>query len=70
MKQFFLQLFATKIGWLLISIILIITFGILSNWYYWAQFALGISCIYPLGLCLVMIAYAWIINPIREWRKK
>lgn len=63
-KQLLLQVFATKIGWLFISIFFMILFGILWNWFDWAIYGTLISSIYPIGLALIQIVYAWIINPI------
>jgi hypothetical protein len=60
------QIFCTKIGWLFIFLFLSLVFGILSNWIDWCEYAMFISLIYPVGLSLVMIVYAWIINPIKN----
>lgn len=67
-KQTLIQIFCTKIGWLAITCILAIIFGILTNFIdsEWPYYAMIISFLYPAGLGLVMMAYAWIINPIRE----
>ena len=65
-----LQIFATKIGWLAISAVLIVTFGILANFYPWAETAVLISLIYPIVLTLIMLVYAWIINPIKAIKEK
>lgn len=69
LKNIFLQIFATKIGWLAISMFLFIFFGILANYHDWAIIAMKISLIYPLGLALVMMIYAWIVNPIRDYKE-
>lgn len=67
-RYWLLQIFATKIGWLAISLLSAITFGILGNYYEWAETAMFISFIYPVVLTLIMIVYAWIINPIRSYK--
>lgn len=65
-KFIFQQIFCTKIGWLFICLFLTLVFGILSNWFDWATYAMFISLIYPVGLSLVMLIYAWIINPFKR----
>lgn len=70
LKKTLLQIFGTKIGWLFISLFLTVIFGVLSNFYDWAEIPMFISLIYPVGLSLVMIVYAWIINPINEQKNK
>ena len=69
-KFWLLQIFATKIGWLGLSFLTIIVFGALSNVYSWAGDVAMIAGIYPIGLALVLIAYAWVINPITEYKEK
>lgn len=61
----------TKLGWFLISfvwlaIFMIIDDNIEGDWAYWVAMP-GIA--YMFGLILVAIAYAWVINPIREYRE-
>lgn len=68
-KHWLLQIFATKLGWLIFTLFLSVVFGILANWYDWAEIAMFISWLYPVGLALVMMAYGWVINPIREYRE-
>jgi hypothetical protein len=70
MKQWLLQIFATKIGLLALSVVLIIVFGILGNKYEWAETAMMITWLYPIGLALVMFAYAWVINPIKDYKAR
>lgn len=58
----------TKLGWFLISFIwmsifLAIDNNIESGWAFWVATP---AIAYMLGLTLVMIAYAWVINPLRE----
>jgi len=69
LKNLLLQIFATKIGWLLLTLGSTFLFGVLSNWFDWAQLPMFISLVYPIGLTIVMIAYAWVINPIRDWKE-
>jgi hypothetical protein len=69
-KFWLLQIFATKIGLLGVSVILIIFFGILGNKYEWAATLMKIFWLYPIGLCLAMTVQAWIINPIREYKAR
>lgn len=69
LQHWLLQIFATKIGWLAISLLSAITFGVLSNWYDWAEIPMFISWVYPVVLTLIMIVYAWIINPIRDYKE-
>jgi hypothetical protein len=59
------QIFCTKIGWMLISFILM-------NLFIWLEFPVWLIYIpasYMVGLTLVAIIYAWIINPLRDRRK-
>lgn len=68
-KFWLLQIFATKIGWLGISLLCMVVFGILSNFYEWAETPTLISLIWPVVLTVIMTIFAFIINPIREYRK-
>lgn len=61
----------TKLGWLIISVIWFAIFRIIdsnidSDWAWWVSMPAGL---YILGLTLVMIAYAWVINPIRLYKE-
>jgi hypothetical protein len=69
-RAWLLQIFSTKIGWLVITILSTLIFGILSNFYEWAVIPTFISLIYPVCLTLIMIVYAWIINPIKDLKNK
>lgn len=69
LKNALLQVFATKIGWLGVTMFLFVVFGLLANIYDWAYIAMQICLIYPVGLGLVMMAYAWVINPIRDYKE-
>lgn len=58
----------TKLGWFLISFAWGATFQIIdsfqeSSWAFWVSL---LGWAYVVGLMLVLIAYAWVINPIRE----
>ena len=68
-KDFFVQLFCTKLGLLLVTLLLALGFGLLSTYYFWAEIAMYVSLIYPVALLLIMIAYAWVINPVREYKE-
>lgn len=69
-KFWLLQIFATKIGWLGIDFLLMIIFAILSKYYMWAGDAVLITTIYPIVLTLIGIAYAFVINPMREYKER
>ena len=69
-KHWLLQIFATKIGLLAVSVVLILVFGILGNKYERAATIMYLAWIYPIGLALVMMAYAWVINPIRDYKER
>ena len=75
-KKTLLQIFATKIGWVFISIFLLVIFGIFStnstiidNGYKWCNYAMIPPALYLLTLTVIMITYAWIINPIRAYKE-
>lgn len=70
MGQKLKNLVRTKLGWLIISGFLCVVFSILANFYDWAYTCMLLTLIYPTGLFLVTMVYAWIINPIREYKKK
>jgi len=64
-------LISTKLGWLIISFLWIGTFMIIddnieSGWAFWVAMP-GFA--YMIGLFLVLISYAWVINPIREYKE-
>lgn len=73
LKTNLIQIFGTKVGWAWISIVLVIIFGSLSthstfieNGYMWCDYAM----LFPLGylttLTIIMLVYAFIINPYKE----
>lgn len=71
MKDVLHWLTHTKLGWLLISfgwlgLFLGIDNQIEGSWAFWTAMP---ALAYITGLTLVMIAYAWVINPIREYRE-
>ena len=62
----------TKMGWLIISAIWFAVFRIIdsnieSDWAWWVSMP---AAVYLVGLFLVMMAYAWVINPLREYKNK
>jgi hypothetical protein len=65
----FIQIFCTKIGWLFFCLLLTIIFGILANYYDWCEIAMFICFIYPVVLTLIMIVYAFVINPLRDYKE-
>ena len=69
-KNKLLWLFTTKLGGLAVSFFFIFIFAFLSKYYDWANTMVLISWIYPIGLALVMFAYAWVINPIRDYKER
>lgn len=70
MKTILTQLFCTKLGWLAICVVLVVIFGTLSNWIDWMKYLMFASLIYPVILGLIMILFAWVINPIKNRIKK
>ena len=50
MKQMFLQIFASKLGWMMVCLALCVVFGALANYYDWAYTAMLICALYPVGL--------------------
>ncbi len=69
MKNILLQIFATKIGWLIICLLGAATFIVLSDRIEWADTAIFICIAYPVILTLTAIVYAFIINPIKEYKQ-
>ena len=75
MKLKLISLFRTKLGWMYISMFLLVVFTCLSthsgfiDGYEFFDYALLAPLGYLVGLALIMIVYAWIINPIRERRE-
>jgi len=76
MKKFFRLIWVyivhTKIGKLVLSLLLAFIFGVLAEnteveWFDYAMYAM---LVYPVGLTLVMIAYAWVINPLRDLKER
>lgn len=59
-----------KMLWLYITGALYIIFGVLTNWYDWAVLPMFISLAYPFELGIVMIFYAFVINPINNLNYK
>lgn len=69
-KDLMVQIFCTKVGWLAVCMVGTVLFGTLTNWYDWAVYPMFACLAYCVGLGLVMMAFAWIINPIRKMRGK
>lgn len=69
MKQTLTELFCTKIGWLIISLVGVVLFGALTNVYDWAVYPMFVFLAYPVTLGAIMMIYAYVINPIRNYRK-
>lgn len=69
LERWLLQIFATKIGWLGLSLLGLLVFGLLSNVYEWAVIPMYVSLIWPVTFTLISIVYAWIINPIRDYKE-
>lgn len=60
-------LFKNKLFWLDVSMICFVVFGVIQNWFNWALTPMYISIIYPIILGIVMIIYAFIINPLKNY---
>ncbi|MFN7656508.1 MAG: hypothetical protein ACK5OW_01835, partial [bacterium] len=69
LKQILLQIFTTKVGWLGFSMFCAILFGTIAEDYEWAQIPFILSWIWPVLYTLIGITYAWIINPIRQYKE-
>lgn len=78
MKNFFkkawLYLVYTKIGKIIASFVWMMIWLGLYNWAFWDQdwmVYVGLAgLIYPIVIFLIMMAYAWVINPIRDWKAR
>lgn len=64
-------LISTKLGWVIVCFLL----GGLMLWtsdlldsevLYWI--GLGVTVLYPAVLTLIVIVFAWFINPYKEWK--
>lgn len=62
----------TKLGWLLTSAVWSAIFLIIDSNIYgdWAFYAAMPGLVYIAGLILVLIAFAWVINPIRAYKER
>ena len=69
LKKGWEYIYHTKMGKLIASLLLAVgSFGMANIWDF--MFYVGlVFLIYPIGLFLVMMAYAWVINPIRDWKE-
>lgn len=64
-------LVCTKLGWLIISMIWGGIFLVIDNTQdsYWALILAAPAVLYAVGLFLVMMVYAYILNPLREYKE-
>lgn len=71
MKKVLVQIFCTKIGWLGVTLLLAFIFGLIADRTDcdWCAYVMYACFAYPVGLTIVMIVYAWIINPLRDYRE-
>jgi membrane protein YdbS with pleckstrin-like domain len=71
LRQILTQIFCTKIGWLFLTLALAVVFGVIADRTdcNWCSIAMYICFIYPVVLTLIMLVYAWIINPLRDYRE-
>ena len=51
-------MFKTKVGWIIICLILVVVFGTLANWFDWCKWVMFASLSYPIILSLIMFYYA------------
>lgn len=63
-------LFTTKLAGLAVSFFFMFIFAFLSKYYDWANIMVYICWVYPIGLALVMFAYGWVINPLRDYKER
>lgn len=57
-----------KMFWLYFFGITFISFGVLQNWFPVLEMFMWLSLGYPIGLLLVMIFFAFVINPINNFK--
>lgn len=71
LRQILVQIFCTKIGWLFLTLGLAVIFGVLADRLdcVWCSYVMYTCLIYPVVLTIIMIIYAWIINPLRDYRE-
>lgn len=71
MKNILLMLLFSTAGRILLSLFFAFVFAVIFaiTGQYWASIAMYISLIYPFGFAFLMIIYAWIINPIKQFGK-
>jgi hypothetical protein len=64
--------YKTKVGWLYVSMAQVVLFGIIYQFpsMDWAFYPMVAGYIYPVALGVVLIAYAFIINPINHLNEK
>lgn len=61
--------YETKIGKLIASFALAGICLFLSEIWDFMYYVAMVFMAYPIGLTLVMIAYAWVINPMKDWKE-
>lgn len=59
----------TKLGKMIYSLALAFGCFALANIWDIMFYVAWVFMIYPLGLFCVMMVYAWVINPIRDWKE-
>jgi len=73
-NRVFAQIFRTKIGLAGFSFVwMSLWFGIYgssANTAEWPMWMAMPGLAYLVGLTLVMMAYGWVINPLRDWRER
>lgn len=64
-------LVCTKLGWLIISMIWGGIFLVIDNTQdsYWALILAAPAVLYAVGLFLTMMVYAYILNPLKEYKE-
>ena len=67
-----LYVYHTKLGKLIFFCVLSAIFGMIYTHLdmEWAYYVAMLCWTYPVGLSLLLIAHAWIINPYNSWKKK
>jgi len=69
LKKGWNYVYETKIGKLIASFLLAAICLFLSEIWDFMYYVAMAFMVYPFGLTLVMIAYAWVINPMKDWKE-
>jgi len=69
LKKGWNYVYTTKIGKLIASFALAAICLFLSEIWDFMYYVAMAFMAYPFGLTLVMIAYAWVINPMKDWKE-